>query len=304
MRRLTSFASLASVLCVATCLSACSGTDPATEAAPAAATVDATNDANGVPEVMATAPETAAPDAAEAEAEPGRAPLARITPDPTPGTGSDDASDTETAAIPRPAIGTPAVSLIDRGSAVPDSRLPVVGAPEDSGTAEATDPAPLVAHAASVDVEADLPRMAIVLIDPGSGPLGPDTLDAFPFPVTFAIDPSAPEAAERMKGYRERGFEVMALAGVPDGAQPSDVEVTLAAALRAVPEAVAVLETPDAGLQGARNVSDQAAQVLRDSGHGAIVAISSLASIAPSPMISYSVSKAGMNRLVQSVAFH
>ncbi len=241
-----------------------------TEAAPDP-TETSPDGAEPAPDVMATAPETAAPDAAEAEAEPERAPLARITPDPTPGTGSDDASDTETAAIPRPAIGTPAVSLIDRGSAVPDSRLPVVGAPEDSGTAEATDPAPLVAHAASVDVEADLPRMAIVLIDPGSGPLGPDTLDAFPFPVTFAIDPSAPEAAERMKGYRERGFEVMALAGVPDGAQPSDVEVTLAAALRAVPEAVAVLETPDAGLQGARNVSDQAAQVLRDSGHGLVL---------------------------------
>ena len=57
-------------------------------------------------------------------------------------------------------------------------------------------------------------------------------------------------------------------------------------------------------LTAARRTMGALIPLLRDSGHGAIVAISSLASIAPSPMISYSVSKAGMNRLVQSVAFH
>ena len=57
-------------------------------------------------------------------------------------------------------------------------------------------------------------------------------------------------------------------------------------------------------LTAARRTIGALIPLLRDSRHGAIVAISSLASIAPSPMISYSVSKAGMNRLVQSVAFH
>lgn len=57
-------------------------------------------------------------------------------------------------------------------------------------------------------------------------------------------------------------------------------------------------------LTAARRVIGACMPMLRESGHGAIVAISSLASIAPSPMISYSVSKAGMNRLVQSTAFH
>ena len=51
-------------------------------------------------------------------------------------------------------------------------------------------------------------------------------------------------------------------------------------------------------LTAARRTMGALIPLLRDSGHGAIVAISSLASIAPSPMISYSVSKAGMNRLV------
>ena len=44
--------------------------------------------------------------------------------------------------------------------------------------------------------------------------------------------------------------------------------------------------------------------LLRDSEHAAIVNISSLAAIAPTPMISYGVSKAALNRLTQSVAFH
>lgn len=57
-------------------------------------------------------------------------------------------------------------------------------------------------------------------------------------------------------------------------------------------------------LTAARRTMGACMPLLRDSWHGAIVAISSLASIAPSPMLSYSVSKAGMNRLVQSVAFH
>lgn len=57
-------------------------------------------------------------------------------------------------------------------------------------------------------------------------------------------------------------------------------------------------------LTAARRTIGACIPLLRESGHGAIVAISSLASLAPSQMISYSVSKAGMNRMVQSVAYH
>ena len=187
--------------------------------------------------------------------------------------------DSDTADTSRPAIGTPAVSLVDRGGS--DSRLPTIGeaAPDatdtDMATATTTDKGadapPLVRYAQPVDVAPDLPRLAIVLIDDGSGPLGPDALDAFPFPVTFALDPAMPGAAARMQGYREQGFEVMALAGVPDGAQPTDVEVTLEAVLAALPETVAVLENPAQGLQGTREISDQVAQVMLATGHGLVL---------------------------------
>ena len=185
--------------------------------------------------------------------------------------GAESAQETASA---RPAIGTPARSLLERDSAS-SSRLPSIGdTPEDTEAApeaEAQDKPPLERFAADVDVAADEPRMAIVLIDDGVGPLGPDTVGEFPFPVSFAISPSHPDPAAAARGYRGRGFEVLAVAGAPEGAQASDVEVSLGGALDAVPEAVAVLEDPDMGLQASRAVSEQAAQILLASGHGLLM---------------------------------
>ncbi|MFZ5961506.1 divergent polysaccharide deacetylase family protein [Thalassococcus sp. BH17M4-6] len=243
--------------------------DAVAEAEPAAPEADAPVEmAEQAPEAQDDAPEMAAvaPEPAEQTplaAEEDPAPTVRILNAPSTTSEEDGAG--------RPAIGTPAVSLIDRGSAVPEGRLPSVGTVADEAPGAESGTSPLAAHAAEVDVAADLPRMSIVLIDDGSGPLGPDTLDAFPFPVTFALDPSAPGAAARMRGYRDKGFEVMALVGVPAGAQPTDVEVTLGASLSGLPQAVAVLESPRQGLQGSRAVSDQVTQVLRDSGHGLVM---------------------------------
>ena len=124
--------------------------------------------------------------------------------------------------------------------------------------------------AAPVDSDPDLPKMSIVMIDDGTGPLGPDTLDGFPFPVTFALDPSKPGAAERMTAYRALGYEVAALVGLPAAARPSDVEQILGGAIAAVPEAVALIEAPDGGLQTDRSVTEQATRFAADSGHGLV----------------------------------
>lgn len=169
----------------------------------------------------------------------------------------------------RPAIGTPGVSLVDRGGQA--SRLPSVGTDRKDFVPSAAPDAPLSRYAVNLELDSDLPLMAIVLLDDPDGPLGPDALDAFPFPLTFAIDPSRPGAAARMKGYRDQGFEVVVLGAVPSGAQASDVEVALEATLSSVPEAVAVLEPPSGGLQSSRQVSDQVTRVVRDSGHGLVL---------------------------------
>lgn len=172
-------------------------------------------------------------------------------------------------AADRPAIGEPASVLADRRQPTSESRLPRIDG-EPGATAAGDRASPLTAHAADVDVAPDLPRMAVVLIDDGRGPLGPEALQAFPFPISFAIDPSRPDAAQAAQAYRDLGFDVLALADLPDGASPQDVEVTLAGALDAVPQAVAVLEAPGGGLQVGAEVAAQVASFLSSSGHGLV----------------------------------
>ena len=182
----------------------------------------------------------------------------------------------ETAGAGRPAIGTPAGSLADRGAGESASRLPSIGeaAPAEPTPAPEAAPSelsPLERYAVPAEAEDGAPRMAIVLIDDGTGPLGPDTVGEFPFAVSFAIPASHPDAAATAQGYRDAGFEVLAIAGVPEGAQATDVEVTLEGSLGAVPEAVAVMEAPGDGLQATRAISEQAAQYLGASGHGLLM---------------------------------
>ncbi len=169
-----------------------------------------------------------------------------------------------------PVIGKPAGSLLDRTDSARSSRLPTVGQTADAAVS-APASVPVEMFAAEVEIDETLPRMAILLIDDGQGPLGPNALDSFPFPVTFAIDPAAPDAKERMAAYREKGFEVMALVSAPEGATPQDVEVTLEANLVTLPEVVGVVEAPNGGLQTSRAVSDQVAEYLRASGHGLVL---------------------------------
>lgn len=56
-------------------------------------------------------------------------------------------------------------------------------------------------------------------------------------------------------------------------------------------------------LGAAQRIIGSCLPLLRDGG-GSVVAISSLAALAPSQMIAYSVSKAGLNRMIQSMAYH
>jgi polysaccharide deacetylase 2 family uncharacterized protein YibQ len=218
--------------------------------------------------------ETASVDAQEKVA-PARSVVRQLVPT-TPAPDTSD-GDIETAALARPAIGRPAGSLIDRNADTP-SRLPTIGessAPElaETEAAEQTQDTrpPLERFAADVGaVDPSLPRMAIVLLDDGTGPLGPETLDNFPFPVTFALDPGQPDPATRMAAYRARGYEVATLATLPPGAQPTDVEQILAGALAAVPESVALIEAPGGGLQSDRASTEQTAAFVAESGHGLV----------------------------------
>ncbi len=259
---------------------------PEGEASPTLSTEPAQPPVPAVPNIETPlAPETeqAAPDAPDeavedttVAAEPEgpataatRPPVRRLIP------SEQDAEQTDSAALRRPAIGTPAASLTERNPGN-SARLPSIGsATEEEASAaprsnlDANLP-PLKRFAASVDSDPTLPKMSIILIDDGSGPLGPDTLDGFPFPVTFALDPAQSDAADRMSRYRALGYEVATLVNLPAAAQPSDVEQALGGAVAAVPEAVALIEAPDGGLQADRTITEQAARFAADSGHGLV----------------------------------
>ncbi|MEP5090955.1 MAG: divergent polysaccharide deacetylase family protein, partial [Paracoccaceae bacterium] len=118
------------------------------------------------------------------------------------------------------------------------------------------------------------PLMAIVLMDDGtglsSGNAAAAALSNFPYPITFAVDSGLPDGAEKMRRYRDNGFEVMAMVNLPKGSSATDTEVSMGVALNAIPEAVAVLEGTDTGVQGNREMSNQIAAILSASGLGLV----------------------------------
>lgn len=242
---------------------------PAESDAPAE--VEAQPDTSAAPEIAASEPAAPEPDTPE---------LA------TPEQPAD--SGEQSAALPnaldsdddvRPRIGRPAVSLVDRTPEVPAADTATDTSPDADAEVEAevqaTDARAIRAHAAAFDNPDDKPLMSIVLIDSGvdltGGPVGLAALQSFPYPLTFAVDASLADAATRMADYRRQGFEVMALIDLPAGATASDAEVSLSAALRAVPEAVAVMEGPGTGLQENRDAADQIAQAVLATGHGLVL---------------------------------
>lgn len=166
-----------------------------------------------------------------------------------------------------PAIGRKATSLVDRSTESSDGTGTMaedtVGLP------------PIEAFAAPFQNADDKPLMAIVLIDTGvdltDGPVGVAALESFPYPLSFAVDASLPDAARRIADYRAQGFEVILTVDLPQGATASDVETTLSAVLADRPEVVAIMEGAGAGLQNSREASDQITEALRATGHGLVL---------------------------------
>jgi polysaccharide deacetylase 2 family uncharacterized protein YibQ len=168
-------------------------------------------------------------------------------------------------------VGRPANSLITADASI------VVEADAEVVTQTSVSPqqtAPVRTFAQPFENPEGKPLMSIVLMDNGvdleGGGVGLPALSSFPYPVSFAVDTSLPDAGERMARYRREGFDVLAIVDLPNGAQPSDAEVSLSVALNNLPEVVGVLEGTGAGLQGSREVADQVTNILKASGHGLV----------------------------------
>lgn len=227
-------------------------------------------------------PEPVEPDPVEADPEPVTPePVEPEASDPEPEPAAPASTETETAEddTSTPRVGRGASDLSELAPEVRTGRLPSVSGGADAPTeaaaempeADAETPRPVEQFAVATEVAEDAPRLAIVLIDDGSGSFGSEALSAFPYPLSFAVNATAPNAADRAADYRARGFEVLAMGDLPEGATPQDAEVALAAILQAVPEAIGVMETPDLGLQRDRQAAEQVAEVLAESGHGLVL---------------------------------
>ncbi|MFW5641319.1 MAG: divergent polysaccharide deacetylase family protein, partial [Roseicyclus sp.] len=137
---------------------------------------------------------------------------------------------------------------------------------------EAAAPPPaLEAFAMPFDASEARALMAVILIDEPDPRLDLETLTSIDFPVAFAIDPARPDAADRAAAYRAAGFEVLMLGSViPEGATAADTEVALAAARRRVPEAIALMDTPDSRIQTDRTVLEAAVGIAAGEGQGLV----------------------------------
>jgi polysaccharide deacetylase 2 family uncharacterized protein YibQ len=112
------------------------------------------------------------------------------------------------------------------------------------------------------------PLMSIILIDDGTMPAASAALAGLPFAVTIALDPARADAAELMEAYRADNFEVVIMAKLPEGALPSDVEVTFESLFASLPETIGVLDIGSGGLQTDRDVTEQAMGILASQGRG------------------------------------
>lgn len=176
-----------------------------------------------------------------------------------PGAGTTEA---ETTAALVPTVGKRVVPLTER-----KQTAPVEG--DEAQQAAAPSGPPLEAYATSFENPEGKPLMSIVLID-DEGALGAEALADFPYPLTFAIDPTAPGAAEKMARHRAAGFEVMAFVDLPEQAAASDAEVSLASVFRTLPEALGVLEGTGSGVQGNRELAGQVAAFSDGTGRGVV----------------------------------
>ncbi len=171
------------------------------------------------------------------------------------------------------APGTPAGQLGDLAENVVTGRLPAIGqqaasAPE---TASATPAAPAILRNAADFANPDnRPVMAVLLQDMGPGRRDLGDLKNIPFPLSFAVDASAPDAAEAERFYRDAGAEVVVIVPLLRRATPGDVETALQVYGPLLRDAVAVMVPKEAGFQTMGEGAAQLAAVLAQSGHGLI----------------------------------
>jgi uncharacterized protein len=169
----------------------------------------------------------------------------------------------------RPAPGFAGVDGVTTG------RLPSIGAipatAPDTATPAEFDLPPIERFARKFENASQKPLFAILLRDTGGPDIDREALAAIPFPVSFVIDPTLPDAGVAASIYRAAGQEILMLgSGIPAGATASDLAVSLEAMDKILPEAVGVVDQEVDGFQGNRTLATQVLALVADQGRGLI----------------------------------
>lgn len=231
------------------------------------------------PEVAAAAPETAMPEttvpetvleAAPVTPPQASAPIAEVPSPPEP------QSEIQSEIQPEPQPEPETQSQIMPSAALPQSTADVrVNRPRaapDAATAELMPDdliiAPLQRFAADFDYAADLPMIAVVLLDDPLMRDAPAVLRQLPFVPSVVLNATTPGVTARMQAYRAAGIEVLLQADLPQGAQPSDLAVIYSGAFALVPEAIALFSDGTGPEVTERALADHALRLIGDAGRG------------------------------------
>lgn len=231
--------------------------------------------AESAPEEAATDESATEEESATDEAETGRQPSPPETPRPLLRPGSGLERTVEGVVTGRlPSIGAPTADADASDSGAPGAEARTDAADAEAAPAASDDPAPPahIRYAAPYEIETERPLLSVILVDDEADEQAEAAIMALDFPVSVALDPADPDATRRAAAYRAAGHEVMILGrGLPSQATPTDIEVTFSSWSAALPEAVALLDPADAGIQGNAVLARQVIPALADRGLGLVL---------------------------------
>ncbi|MGH1367332.1 MAG: divergent polysaccharide deacetylase family protein [Maritimibacter sp.] len=191
-----------------------------------------------------------------------------------PGTPPNEGEDDQLAALSPEAANDPLAPVGLPETSVVTNRLPRIGDPDEPAPAA---PAVSLASAKAIDRNAiafegarDLPKMSLLLLDTGPARREVGDLSLLPFPLSVAVDASAPDAEEAIKFYRDNGAEVILIVPLPSGATPTDVDVTFQAYGPLLKDVVAVMAEENLGFQALGGGAKQVITNLNEAGLGLV----------------------------------
>lgn len=169
-----------------------------------------------------------------------------------------------------PTIGTKPEPANGDGSVAPPDEAPTA---PDVSAAPGQPETRMHRNAAFFENPEKLPVLAVIVIDIGEMRGGVDLAQVLdlPMPVTVAINPQRKDTLEAAARCRARGFEVAMLAdALPQSGTAEDIEVAYQAISAGMPEAVAVMTSPENSLLSRRPVAQQMVAILKDEGLGLV----------------------------------